>query len=595
MKLVEFRIRNFKSIKDSGNVYLPSEDSINILAGQNEAGKTAGLKAFQFFEEGAYAGLEDDIRVGASPCVEVTFLPNDKECSELSEVMSSEVARFFKKNGVTWFRGDESSGSYDEIFYDCPDDEHLENELVRIYSQRNIEQREKIVSETSSSDTPSSSDAPSDDTHEIPREEIIDEMYDECFGFFEERRPKFVYYSAELENNILPSKITAGEIKDNQAVLDFQKVFDINLANLFKEGVTDQQRRFAEASIEAKASDQLNRYWQQKISGEEKQYGYTVSLHEDNANPPKSRIEFYVSQSDGIPLKMAQKSRGFRWFTGFNLRLRAHEEDLKNRKIILLIDEPGFNLHETGQRDVKAILEEISRDPGMQIIYSSHLPIMLGGAGMEMSRILLVVKDKDGATYFKTIGQAVGNGDARDALSPIRSALGLVTLNGFYGSGKCLLVEGIVDYYYLRAGLGRNYRIVPAVSADQVPGMFGMLIGFGCEPRVLLDGDRKGKSIKKKLGAKYFGNNNDEIEKTVMVLEGANGIEELLTKDDAEAVLGDLGADFDNGKSIIENIEGIGKLIFAKRFSEMYENDSSRFSQELHDKLDMIRNFYDRV
>lgn len=42
MRALAFRIRDFKSIVDSG-ICLPSGDNITIVAGQNEAGKTALL------------------------------------------------------------------------------------------------------------------------------------------------------------------------------------------------------------------------------------------------------------------------------------------------------------------------------------------------------------------------------------------------------------------------------------------------------------------------------------------------------------------------------------------------------------------------
>ena len=50
MVLGKIRIQNFKSIIDTGDVYLSKGDLINVLAGQNESGKTAFLRALKFFE-----------------------------------------------------------------------------------------------------------------------------------------------------------------------------------------------------------------------------------------------------------------------------------------------------------------------------------------------------------------------------------------------------------------------------------------------------------------------------------------------------------------------------------------------------------------
>jgi len=60
MILKSFRIKNYKSIKDSGECYL-SGDGTTILAGKNEAGKTAILEALEDFN------TNQDIRQEAIP------------------------------------------------------------------------------------------------------------------------------------------------------------------------------------------------------------------------------------------------------------------------------------------------------------------------------------------------------------------------------------------------------------------------------------------------------------------------------------------------------------------------------------------------
>lgn len=51
MKLKHFRIKNIKSIIDSGTCHL-TEDNITIFAGQNESGKSAVLEALKYFSNG---------------------------------------------------------------------------------------------------------------------------------------------------------------------------------------------------------------------------------------------------------------------------------------------------------------------------------------------------------------------------------------------------------------------------------------------------------------------------------------------------------------------------------------------------------------
>ena len=72
-----------------------------------------------------------------------------------------------------------------------------------------------------------------------------------------------------------------------------------------------------------------------------------------------SRVEFYIERDDQDPLYLEQKSKGFRWFSSFNLRLRAlGVEDHIIKNLVILIDEPGQGLHEKAQLDVKKVIEE---------------------------------------------------------------------------------------------------------------------------------------------------------------------------------------------------------------------------------------------
>lgn len=53
MKLSSFRIQFVKSIIDSGICHLSETDNLLVLAGQNEAGKSAILEGLNFFRNGA--------------------------------------------------------------------------------------------------------------------------------------------------------------------------------------------------------------------------------------------------------------------------------------------------------------------------------------------------------------------------------------------------------------------------------------------------------------------------------------------------------------------------------------------------------------
>ena len=78
MKVKKFRIKNYKSIVDSGDCYLT--DTITILAGKNESGKTAILEALEDFNVGA--NINRDARPVQSskgkPEISMTFIVEEE-------------------------------------------------------------------------------------------------------------------------------------------------------------------------------------------------------------------------------------------------------------------------------------------------------------------------------------------------------------------------------------------------------------------------------------------------------------------------------------------------------------------------------------
>ncbi len=91
MKLKKFKIKNYKSIVDSGDCYLT--DTITILASKNESGKTSILEALQDFD------TDEKIRESAKPIkspeavpeISITFVVEKDTLKEILEEIKSPV------------------------------------------------------------------------------------------------------------------------------------------------------------------------------------------------------------------------------------------------------------------------------------------------------------------------------------------------------------------------------------------------------------------------------------------------------------------------------------------------------------------------
>ncbi len=100
MRLSEFRIRNFRSIIDSGWNTLPA-DNITALIGQNESGKTSVLEALYSFREGEIS--EDVLRSDMTfPEVSCSYRIDGNEPFDLVDVsrLPEGVLSSIKKSGV---------------------------------------------------------------------------------------------------------------------------------------------------------------------------------------------------------------------------------------------------------------------------------------------------------------------------------------------------------------------------------------------------------------------------------------------------------------------------------------------------------------
>ncbi len=82
MKLKSFQIEHVKSIVDSGVCHASDTEKILVLAGQNEAGKSAVLEALNYFGNGPDERfIKLSKRLNAEPKVTCTFLIEDKDCN----------------------------------------------------------------------------------------------------------------------------------------------------------------------------------------------------------------------------------------------------------------------------------------------------------------------------------------------------------------------------------------------------------------------------------------------------------------------------------------------------------------------------------
>src|SRR3989344_4633519 len=549
MKLISFQIKGFKSVIDSAVCSLSENDNTTVLAGQNEAGKSAVLEALDFFKNGPGTDFVKLQKRLDSPNTEVicTFNLNNEDIVKLKEGFNDEkINNFYKsKKSITvkrtWQEGSSPTG--DLTVEDSTFDSLKFDEVKKQGKEESTVDRNAVI--------------------EALKLKIIENL------------PSITLYRQFTD--FLPSEILVSDIPTNAAVLDFEKVFNVNLTQIAN--ITDpRQLTSTKESLQDKATDDFNKSWSQKISlSDDTKYKYAIEV---NQQEPK-KIIFRIKGSDGKPLYLEQKSMGFRWFSAFHLRLRALGLDKSsNSNSILLVDEPGQNLHEKAQLDAKKVLEELA-SKGIQIIYSTHNARLIGTEGAEYLRIRLVSNSKINGTKVETISQFSSRPDNGnlDALSPIITAMGLSGITSFVEPNRFnVVVEGITDHYYLTAlkhMLKKDKRLffVPAVGVSNVPNVVRVLQGWGYNYRAVFDDDKNtGRKTYNLLKKEFFDDKDDLAHEYIYKIKDCNGIEDVFSKTDFYKFV--LKKDEELANSSINSVLAAGKKeIIAREFLDYVVNN----------------------
>lgn len=162
--------------------------------------------------------------------------------------------------------------------------------------------------------------------------------------------------------------------------------------------------------------------------------------------PFNKGINLYVrikNRRHGVTVPFDQRSKGFIWFFSFlvwfdAVQSRAETSD----SLILLLDEPGLNLHALAQADFLAYIRDLSKQH--QIIYTTHSPFMVDSARLDDVR---VVEDrpKEGT---KITAELAGSSD--ESIFPLQAALGYSIAQNLFIAKKNILVEGPADLILLQ-------------------------------------------------------------------------------------------------------------------------------------------------
>ncbi len=334
--------------------------------------------------------------------------------------------------------------------------------------------------------------------------------------YLQSNLPKFLYYD---EYYALPSRISIEKLQeaklDDEELKTAKALFELADINVDEIIDADNYEDFiAELeATQATITDQLFKYWE---TNKNLEIVFNIDKVEETrdrsiTNPatgqpmtvPDAKIVEHIldirvkNNRSRVTLPLKNRSKGFNWFFSFLVWFLKIQED-KTNNYILLLDEPGLNLHATAQANLLTFFNDLSKD--YQILYSTHSPFMIESDALHKVRTV-VETNEVGSVISDSIQEKDPN-----TLFPLQAALGYDIAQNLFISNNNLLVEGPADLIYLtslsnlletekRTFLSDKITIVPVGGLDKVTTFISLLRGSKLNVACLLDSftDQKGK------------------------------------------------------------------------------------------------------
>jgi len=545
MKLAKVQVQTFRSIVDSDTVDI--EDGVTVIIGRNEQGKTNFLKAIETFNPGTEyeaSDLPNHLRPlleekppETLPIVTLWFAlePQDKKklapvLGELSAVAQLRCTKYYDDTyGFVLVKEDGSEGPLPFVRADLSEPvariraivEDLKGKLeahaTRVPSfAANDEKISQIAGGLLESDLRDLSQldnvvktfATTMNGLTSQDQPILDDIA-AALGDLDAARLAIHAASktdpAEVLRAHLPSFILhdtkAHQIPNQVRVADFAKDAEgtsRGMANLCRAaGLTHQKIKDLAATADPARREAYEDYHKGTLSGGLNEF-WTQAEYYVHFRIEKDQLS--VSISDTLYTQRvppSDRSDGFQWYLSFYASLLNE----LSTKTILLLDNPGLELHVDGQRDIKRFLED---KVGLtsQVLYVTHSPAMVDAFNLRQVRTVALLGNQTGT---KVKGFAAPTGEQLDLLEPIRSAIGMSLVASLVFNQWNVLVEGAADKPIVEGVFLEHYKdlkgrvLVNGSLSERDAFLADFYHRTGLPYVILLDGDSGGRGLQKLL------------------------------------------------------------------------------------------------
>lgn len=578
MKIIKFRILNYKSIIDSGDCY-PAE-IVTILAGKNESGKSSILEALEDFD------VDRAIREKATPikrrehkpAISIWFEIAQNDLKEICSTIGKVIEKFPENAQICFtktppnkyeIKGEFIDESFDEPKFD--NTQQVKDAYSAIATTTIKETGAKTVplpplalldldAAISTFTTYQTQIAPHLPAFTPPDQAILKDglvkLIDELkiaksnavtpvMKFRKELLrylPNFILFNSF--DDVFPNSIPISKLKENEWIKDLQAMTDINVDVIA--GKNDRDKVTHKKHLNTRLNEDFKQFWTQDLS--------QLVIEWDN-----EKLMFWIEEG-GEYYEPEIRSQGRRWHLAFYIKVSARaREDVQN---VILIDEPGLYLHANAQRDILRNLESAGKDS--QVIFSTHSPYLIEPDKLE--RIRLIQKFEDTGTVIENKIHSVSD---KETLTPILTAIGLELTASITNINQRdnIVVEGASDYFYLNAFKNifswEGVNFISGGSSGNMTKIGTILQGWGCNVVYLYDNDQAYKDALRSIKRDWLTINTELVGK--LPIDGA--IEDIFSVEDFKKyVLKNSNANISDRNS--DYMKTKDKVLVAKVFLE---------------------------
>jgi len=370
-KIKDVQVENFRSIIDTGKIPI-NEDKISIILGLNGAGKTSLIDALNLMNK------KDEIKESDLPDydtekkVKVSFYlseidKNDKDLLQNYIQINDELKLTIlnELNGEkNYFLNDKT---LEEIL--LPKKKEIVNsEFVKKYSERNsqklnqnhpVNQFLKIINNI---------EKQLKDDEKTKNKDNIEQIKSNLNEMIQFER--------------LPERLVPTIIRFDPTVWNLKNRYPYTgLSNPINKILV---RMKINPSVFAKASDPIRQSMvdeRDKSFEEELQNKWLGGNKLLKIQARDKTLEIYIKDNPKVSnahTRPEDRSGGEQWTLNFYLFMMFNNYKNSNKPVMVVIDEPSYNLHPIGQREVCNLIDvEISKNKNLYFLYSTHSPYMV--------------------------------------------------------------------------------------------------------------------------------------------------------------------------------------------------------------------------